>query len=100
METKKTAFSVTFWARKDRSKGSEVPIYVRVTIDGKRMEQSTNQKILPEEWNGKKGMAKLIKEEYKALNSYLEQLRASFVECYRQMSIEKKLIDIESFKRR
>jgi site-specific recombinase XerD len=44
-------------------------------------------------------MAKLIKEEYKALNNHLEQLRASFVECYRQMSLAKKVIDIESFKR-
>ena len=64
METKKTAFSVTFWVRKNKSKGLEVPIYARVTINGKRMEQSTNQKIVPDDWNGKKGMAKLIKEEY------------------------------------
>jgi hypothetical protein len=43
-------------------------------------------------------MAKGNKEECKVLNRYLEQLRASYVACYREMTVSKKVITAESFK--
>jgi hypothetical protein len=39
------------------------------------------------------------REEFKILNRYLEQVRSALVECYREMSVAKKAITIESFKR-
>jgi site-specific recombinase XerD len=78
--------------------GEKVPIYARVTINGKRMELSMKQKIKTEDWSDQKGMAKTKKEEFKVLNNYLEQMRSSFVECYRDMTIKKKVINIDTFK--
>jgi hypothetical protein len=63
------------------------PIYAPVTINGERMDLSMKQKIKIEDWSDQKGMAKTKKEEFRILNNYLEQMRSSFVECYRDMTI-------------
>ena len=65
MEVKASTFSVIFRIRKSKLNQGLVPIYVRVTINGKRMEQSLNETINPEDWNHKAGMAKAKKEELK-----------------------------------
>ena len=99
MEKKANTFSVIFRLRKERLNEEKFPIYVRITINGKRIELATKQKIKLEDWNDQKGMAKTKREEFKVLNNYLEQMRASFVECYRDMTIRKQVINIDSFKK-
>jgi site-specific recombinase XerD len=99
MEKKANTFSVIFRLRKERLNEERFPIYARITIDGKRIELAMKQKIKLEDWNDQKGMAKTKKEEFKILNNYLEQMRASFVECYRDMLIRKKVINIDTFKK-
>jgi hypothetical protein len=79
MEKKANTFSVIFRLRKERLNEERFPIYARITIDGKRIELAMKQKIKLEDWNDQKGMAKTKKEEFKILNNYLEQMRASFV---------------------
>jgi site-specific recombinase XerD len=98
MEKKANTFSVTFYVRKLRSADEKVPIYARVTINGKRMDLSMKQKIKTEDWSDQKGMAKTKKEEFRILNNYLEQMRAALVECYRDMAIKKQVINIDTFK--
>lgn len=44
-------------------------------------------------------MAKTKKEEFKVLNNFLEQMRASYTECYRDMTIKKMVINIDTFKK-
>lgn len=99
MEKKSNTFSVIFYVRKPRSNDEKVPIYARVTINGKRMDLSMKQKIKVDDWSDQKGMAKTKKEEFKILNNYLEQMRSSFVECYRDMTIKKKVINIDTFRK-
>ena len=53
----------------------------------------------PSDWNEKCGLAKPFNDEYRKLNNYLEQLRSSFVACYREMSLQKKAITTETFKK-
>ena len=98
MEKKMNTFSVIFYLRK--SMGDEkVPIYGRVTINGRRMELSMKQRIMVEDWSDQKVMAKTKKEEFKVLNNYLEQLPASLAECYRDMVLKKKVITIDTFRK-
>lgn len=99
MQSQARTFSVIFHLRKAGSEEDKLPIYARVTIDGKRMEQSMKQRISPQDWNEKRGMAKPKSEEFKVLNRYLEQVRSALVECYSEMSMAKKIITIDSFKR-
>lgn len=97
MATKTNTFSVIFHLRKITATHGKLPVYVRITIDRKRIELAVKQLIDPVNWNESRGMAKGNKEECKVLNKYLEQLRASYVACYREMTLNKKVITVETF---
>ena len=99
MSTSSNTFSVKYHTRNERSKNEKIPICARITIDRRRIELSSRQVINPEDWNEKRGMAKPINEEYIKLNNYLEELRNSFIACYREMYLHKKEITTETFKR-
>lgn len=99
MNVKKQTFNVIFHLRISLKTDERFPVYARITIDGKRIEISVKQMIAAEDWNEKRGMAKPLKEECRVLNNFLEQLRSSFVSCYREMSLQKKVITVETFKK-
>ncbi|MEO6453581.1 MAG: site-specific integrase [Ginsengibacter sp.] len=99
MRTTSNSFSVLFHLRIEKEKDSKLPVYARITINGKRIELSVKQMMNPKDWNEKRGMANPTNEDYKKLNNYLEQLRSSYVECYRLMCFHKKDITTENFKK-
>lgn len=68
-------FSLLFHLRRPKSytKGPQ-PIYLRITVNGKRAEMSTQRECEPTKWNGASGRAIGTKEEAKQLNSYLDTL--------------------------
>ena len=69
-----TTFSITFFVKKHRVFHGKVPIYARVTVDGKRTDLSIKRKIDLDRWDEVKGSARSNKQETKVLNSYLEQV--------------------------
>lgn len=72
----KTNFSLIFYIRRQKNyQSGPVPIYLRITVDGKRSELSTGRDCPPEEWNGNLGRAIGKKERIKALNAYLDTLQ-------------------------
>jgi len=73
----KTNFSLLFYLKKPKNyaKGG-APIYLRITVDGKRAELSASRKCEPTLWNTKKGHVTGNKEEAKILNSYLDKMKA------------------------
>ncbi|GEO10042.1 site-specific integrase [Segetibacter aerophilus] len=95
---KSSTFNVFFHLRKTAAKDGKFSVYARITIDRKRIELAVRQFVDRSDWNEAKGIAKTKKEELKVLNNYLEQMRASFVACYREMLLSKKVITTESFK--
>ncbi|MEP7279709.1 MAG: site-specific integrase [Bacteroidota bacterium] len=99
MNPKADTFNVIFHLRNIETKEDLFAVYARITINGKRIEISVKHTILAEDWNEKRGVAKAVKEECKLLNNYLEQLRASYVACYREMTLQKKEITVETFKK-
>ena len=54
-----------------------MPIWVRLTVDGKRAELSTGKKISPEKWNVNSGKVKGNNEEARIINNYLNQVEAA-----------------------
>ena len=90
MNVKKQTFNVVFHLRTSKRTDERFPIYARITIDGRRIEISVKQMIAGDDWNENRGMAKPLKEECRVLNNYLEQLRGSFVTCYRECLFKKK----------
>jgi site-specific recombinase XerD len=71
-----TNLSILFYSKTARTnKSGLVPIYLRVTIDGKRFEQSTQRYVLPSKWSAAAGKAKGNNEETKTLNYFLDALK-------------------------
>ncbi|QIL42065.1 site-specific integrase [Pedobacter sp. HDW13] len=72
----KTNFSLLFYLKKQKNYVSgNVPIYMRITVDGNRSELSTNRDCDPKRWNAKGNRAMGTKEETKVLNTHLDQLQ-------------------------
>jgi len=76
----------------------EVPIYLRITVDGKRAEHSIQRYIHPDNWNGKGGRATGNKEKFKSLNVYLDTVRAKIYEQQKTLLEKNELITAEGLK--
>jgi len=52
----KTNFSILFYMKKQKNYiAGSAPIYLRITVDGKRCEIATGRECVPEKWNSKLG---------------------------------------------
>ena len=72
----KSNFHLLFYLRRQKNfKGGAVPIYMRITVSGRRAELSAGRQCLPGRWNSRAGRAIGTKEEIRALNSYLDSLQ-------------------------
>ena len=91
-------FGIQFITRSNKAKGELLPVYVRITVDGRRVEISLKRWIHPDSWNNSKGMARGNKQEIRSLNHYLEEVRTRLVECYQEMQIQKRLITASAIK--
>lgn len=65
-------FAILFWLNNQRIKNAKAPIYLRLTVDCKRVEIATHQKILPQNWDQKAQRAKGRLEEAQIINRHLD----------------------------
>ena len=73
----KSSFSLLFYLKgKHFEKAVKVPIYLRLTVNGKRSELSISRKVDPEKWNAKTGRMRGSGMEAVQLNQYLDMVRA------------------------
>ena len=67
--------SVLFTLKKNKEdKAGEVPIYLRITVNGKRAEVSTNRKVEVLKWDSATQRAKGRSESARILNDHLDNL--------------------------
>lgn len=59
--------------------GLDAPIYVRITVDGVRVELSLKRKINDTDWNPVQEKAKGTKNSAKGLNHFLRELETKIV---------------------
>lgn len=72
----KTNFSLLFYLKKQKNYiNGNAPIYMRITVKGKRSEITSGRDCDPTRWNAKAGRAIGTKEDVKLLNTYLDQLQ-------------------------
>ncbi len=91
-------FGIQFIIRKNKAKEELAPIYVRITVDARRVEISLKRWINPNDWDSIKGKAKGSKEDAKSLNHYLEEVRTRLVENYQELQVQKQLITADTIK--
>ena len=86
----KTNFSLFFYFKKPKNhQNGLVPIYLRITVNGKRAETSTGRECEPTLWNSTAGRFKGTKEEIKSFNAYLDNLQAQVYEAHGQLMLSK-----------
>tara|TARA_R110002049_G_scaffold38978_2_gene120395 strand:+ start:51670 stop:52890 length:1221 start_codon:yes stop_codon:yes gene_type:complete len=99
MRTSST-FAILFWIYTSRAIDSKAKIYVRITLNGKRVNISLKEKIDIDSWNAKYqrclGNGKLAR----AINRLLDETKASLVNCYRDLQNENRFITPQLIKAR
>lgn len=95
----KTNYSLLFYLKKPkRYKNGVVPVYMRITVDGKRTETATGRECDPTRWNASAGRMIGTKEDIKTLNNYLDSLQASVLNAHCQLIKTGELITAEALK--
>ena len=75
-------FTLLFYLKKRSNYSTgEVPIYMRVTVDGDRFEMATQRHCEPEHWNVVTGRKKGTREDARQLNAYLDSLQGRIYEA-------------------
>ncbi|MES2112175.1 MAG: Arm DNA-binding domain-containing protein [Bacteroidota bacterium] len=65
----KINFSLLFYMKKPKNyQTGPAPIYLRITVNGKRAETTTNRNCEPDRWNSQAGRANGTKAEIRLLN--------------------------------
>jgi site-specific recombinase XerD len=69
--------SVLFYLRKSKAKEkSEAPVYMRITVNGSRVDLATHQFSLSDKWDVKHGLIQGPKSETHTVNNSLDNLRS------------------------
>lgn len=82
----KTNFNLLFYLKKQKAYISgNMPVYMRITVNGKRSEVSAGRDCEPSGWNNQSGRGIGTKSEVRALNSYLDTLQAKVINAHQQL---------------
>jgi len=94
----KSTFSILFWLYNNRSVNDQTPIYLRITVNGKRAGLSINRRVNKKLWNPKKQRSSGKSEADRALNHYLDQVQARILEIYQTLKYREERISAEIIK--
>ena len=75
-----------------------VPIYSRITVDGKRFESSTNRFIEPLKWSAEANKMKGNTDEARSINSYLDILKGKVYDAQKELIHNNKPVNIDTIK--
>jgi site-specific recombinase XerD len=78
----------------------KVPIYVRVTVQGKRAELSTGKSILPEQWIVNAGRMKGSNVEARTINHFLDTVSVRLHKIFEDINAEGGLVTSDEIKQR
>lgn len=97
--SKVNSFSILLWGNKNRiNKSGEIPIYIRITVNGKRAELSTNRFVDKNSWMP---ATQRVKDKSKGaiqINGYLDMLRGKVLEAYNKLLAENSEVTAKKIK--
>ena len=95
----KTNFSLLFYLKKTKNyESGPVPVYMRITVDGKRSEIASGRECEPSEWSTGAGRAKGTKERTRSFNAYLDGLQSKVYDAHDLLFKDGKLDSADSIK--
>lgn len=78
------SFSFLFYLKKRANQTPEqLPVYLRIYIEGQRSEIFTGRRCEPEKWNRKAERMIGLKEEVRLFNAYLDTIQSKIYEVHR-----------------
>lgn len=97
MLEKRTSFNLTFFFNRSKinTKG-EAPVYMRITVNGKKKELSLKRSISPELWNPSSGKALGSSSSAKHINTYINSVKYQIKNYEMIFREENKIITAES----
>lgn len=91
--------SILFYAKRAKTTTDGlVPIYIRVTVDGERIEFSTRRYTHPDKWSVEGSCMKGYSGEAKSINSFLDALKAKVYDYQQQLIREDELVNAENMR--
>ena len=95
----KTKVSILFYAKRAKaSVNGLVPIYTRITINGKRIELSSNRFVEISKWSTESGKMKGNSEEARSINSHLDMLKIQIIDMQMELVHKKIPVTAETLK--
>ena len=95
----KNRISILFYTKSAKaSKDGLLPIYLRITVDGVRVEVSTSKYVEKSRWSVQGGKMKGSSEEARTINGYLDVLKNKVYETEKSMINNNQEIFANSFK--
>jgi site-specific recombinase XerD len=91
--------SVLFYARKSKktSKGL-VPIYIRITVNGQRLEHSIQRYVAESQWSARAGRVKGSNDQARKINLYLDTLNGKIQKLEREMTLDGIPVNFSTFR--
>ncbi|MFE3869038.1 phage integrase SAM-like domain-containing protein [Flavobacterium sp. LS2P90] len=97
----KTKITLHFYAKSTKANAAGLlPIYVRLTVDGNRMEFSTKNFIDSAKWSPEMSKMKGNTENARSLNEYLDLMRSKIFDIQMELIHRNEPLTIEVFKNR
>jgi site-specific recombinase XerD len=95
----KTKVSILFYTKRAKAAANGlVPIYTRITISGKRFEQSTNRFVEISKWSIEGNKMKGTSEEARLINNHLDLLKNQIRDAEMELIHKKTPVTIETIK--
>lgn len=95
----KTKITLHFYAKSTKANANGLlPIYVRLTVDGKRLEFSTKKFVEKSKWSNELSKMKGTTEEARSINSYLDLMKSKVLDAQMELIHRNQTLSIENFK--
>lgn len=89
-----------FWIYGSSAIDNQSNIYVRITLNGKRVNLSLKQKIDIDSWYPKRQRVKGNSSDARQINAYLDNVKSELVQSYRDLKSEKTVLTPQLIKSR
>lgn len=91
--------SILFYIKKSKpNKDGLVPIFIRITINGRRLEHSIQRYVDASRWSTAAGRLKSNNEETRLTNLYLDTLTSKVWKLEREMVQDGQMVDFDNFR--
>lgn len=91
--------SILFYARTSKKNSDGLaPVYLRITVNGQRLEQSVQRLVDPAQWSRAAGRLKGNTSQVRQLNLYLDTLSSKVLQMEREMVMDGVAVNFSNFR--